>query len=326
VIRAGLLITTAVAATALALGAAPGAARATALDPAPGAAGSTAPAAFDDGLDDGVPAGGWRTAAAGVAVPPELARVETFAFAIGGRGLAGNVARRFRRYDLVVADGEESSAAKVAVLRERGKVVLGYLSVGTIERWRSWYRDARRYRLEREPDWSGEWYAEVAAGGFRELIAGEVAPSILAKGFDGLFLDNTDMIETHGAQRRGMHELVARLGGLVHGGGYLFAQNGDRSVGPMLDDLDGWNREDVTSTYDFDRDRYRPVPRGKRRAARRALREIGARGLLTTTADYTRRGRGRWVRRSVRSACRVGAVPFVSNIELSRVPRHPPRC
>jgi len=117
-----------------------------------------------------------------------------------------------------------------------------------------------------------------------------------------------------------------RIGSNGTPGRYLFAQNGDSTVGPMLSDLDGWNREDVTHTYDFDRDRYAAVPRAERQAAKRALREIRAAGKLTTSTDYTRNGQGRWVSRAIRSACRVGAVPFVSNIELSRVPRRAARC
>ena len=59
-----------------------------------------------------------------------------------------------------------------------------------------------------------------------------MAPNILRKGFDGLFLDNVDMIGDHPRQRRGMHRLVAALGRMVHRrDGYLFAQNGERVIG-----------------------------------------------------------------------------------------------
>ena len=81
----------------------------------------------------------------------------------------------------------------------------------------------------------------------------------------------------------------------------------------MLGDLDGWNREDVTSTWDFDRD-VSTV------AARRHSRRHGD-GKLVTTTDYTRARGGKAVRRSVRASCRAGAIPFVSDIELTRVPR-----
>ena len=110
------------------------------------------------------------------------------------------------------------------------------------------------------------------------MIAAEIAPGILGKGFDGLFLDNVDMVETrnHAAQRDGMRKLVLALAELAHADGrLLFAQNGAWAFASsgLLDAIDGWNREDVTWTYDFDRRRYvRQRPGETRVGARRAER------------------------------------------------------
>jgi uncharacterized protein (TIGR01370 family) len=260
------------------------------------------------------------------AVPRDerLRRVETWAFAIG-TGALDAVVRRPGRFDLVVVDGEEVTARQVARLRRHGTIVLGYLSVGTIESYRWWYPQAKPYRLELWDDW-GEWYAAVARRGFRDLIAGRVAPRMLAKGLTGLFLDNTDMVETHPAQRRGMRRLVARLGRLVHARGkLLFTQNGEDSLGPTLRHYDGWNREDVTWTFDFETNQYVRVGSADRRAALAAARRMRSRGLLVTTVDYLPAGRPAASREARRHACRAGALPYVSDIGLSRVPR-PRRC
>src|SRR3954451_5845239 len=121
---------------------------------------------------------------------PRLAAAKTFALDLGGTPTA----RALAGYDIVVVDGD-TPAAVVKQLRANGSLVLGYLDVGTIEPYRSWYKTAKPYRLEYWPDW-GEWYANVAKPGFRKLIAGNVAPAALRRGFDCLFLDNVDMIET----------------------------------------------------------------------------------------------------------------------------------
>ena len=175
-------------------------------------------------------------------------------------------------------------------------------------------------------DW-GEWYADTSRAGFRRLIARRVAPRILRKGFDGLFLDNVDMIGEHRRQARGMHRLVASLGRLVHRrGGVLFAQNGEGVMGPMWRHLDGWNREDVSRTYSFERRRYLPIRPSEHRAALRALRRAKARGLLVTATDYVKPGDTRARNAAVREACGVGALPYVSDIHLKRVPREAVRC
>jgi endo-alpha-1,4-polygalactosaminidase (GH114 family) len=258
-----------------------------------------------------------------------LRRVHTWAFAIGNgalRGTTARLARRYRAYDLVIVDGEATTRAQIRALRRRGTIVLAYLDVGAIESYRSWYRRAKPYRLDFWGNW-GEWYASTAKAGYRRLIAHDVAPPMLAKGFDGLFLDNTDMISGHPRQAHGMRVLVRSLSRLVHArGDLLFAQNGEEVVGPILRHLDGWNREDVTRTYDFTRRRYVPVPRGAAASARRALRRVAKHGVLVTATDYVRRGDARGTAASVRNACAAGALPFVSDIGLSRVPATPARC
>ena len=247
---------------------------------------------------------------------PRLREVTSFALTLGTQR---NLPRRLAPFDLVVVDGQETSRRDVRRLRARGKLVLGYLSVGTIERYRPWYRRARRYRLDLWGDW-GEWYADVSKRGYRRLIARRVAPRVLRKGFDGLFLDNTDMVETHRRQTRGMRRLARSLSRLVHRRGrLLFAQNGEASIGPTLRLYDGWNREDVTSTYDFERRRYRRVPPAGTRAAVRALRRISRAGLLVTTTDYVARGDDDTAAEAVRTACAAGALPFVADISLTRI-------
>lgn len=257
-------------------------------------------------------------AAPAPAADSRLAGVTTWTFAIGSGNLSGDLTRRYASYDLVIVDGEEARAGQVAAIRQSGAIVLAYISVGTIEPGRSWYRRARLYRLELWGDW-GEWYANVARPGMRRLITRSVAPKILAKGFDGLFLDNVDMIETHRKQKRGMRMLVRSLSKLVRArGGLLFTQNGFSVIGPLIPDLDGWNREDVGYSYDFDRTRYYRTSARDTRAAQQELRTIKARGLLTLATSYTR-GSAAERTRAAELACGAGALPYVSNIGLTRL-------
>ena len=264
--------------------------------------------------------------ASGAARDARLAEVRDFAFALGV-DVDAEAVGRLAPYDLVVVDGEGTAKGRVAQLRSGGTIVLGYLSVGTIEPYRSWYRKLEPYRLGDRFEQFDEDYARVSAKGFRRILTGTIGPKLLAKGFDGLFLDNTDMVEGHPKQRRGMRRLVRGLARLVHRrGGLVFAQNGERSVGPLLPVLDGWNREDVTWTYSFKRRRYARVPSADAAAARDALRRMAAAGLLVTASDYTRAGDAAALQESVANACAAGAVPFVSDIGLTRLPPSPLRC
>lgn len=261
---------------------------------------------------------------------PRLQGVESWAFAIGNHTLDGDAAAvgaRYAPFDLVVVDGEEARADEIAATRADGTLVLGYLSVGTIESWRGWYRKAKRFRLEAWKDWQDEWFADVNRAGLRRLLAQRIAPALLDKGFDGLFLDNTDMIEGHRSRTLGMHKLVDSIGALSDARGtLLFAQNGASVIGPMLSNFDGWNREDVSWTYDFDRKRYEPSNPTALAEAQDELREIAAAGLLVTTADHTADGDMPAELESITNACAAGALPYVSDIGLRRVPAQPLLC
>jgi uncharacterized protein (TIGR01370 family) len=268
---------------------------------------------------------GGNQATAGGIDDPRLAGAESWAFAIGDGNLAGGrqaVGDRLGRFDALVVDGEEATPGEIDELHERGATVLAYLSVGTIEKWRGWFDRVRRFRLKAWQDWKDEWFADVSKPRLRRTLTRGVAPRILAKGFDGLFLDNVDMIEPrrHREQRAGMRKLVARLTRLTHGqGDLLFAQNGFWGLHKfgIRGFLDGWNREDVTWTYDFDRRRY---VRNSNRHIQEALRELEKMrelGLFTTATNYTRRATGPAVQESIADACSVGALPYVSNIGLT---------
>jgi len=256
-------------------------------------------------------------APAGATEIDRLAGVRTFALALGD----GAVNKDFSSYDLVVVDGG-TSAKRVKQIRAGGSLVLGYLSVGTIEPYRSWFKAARPYRLNYWGDW-GEWYADVSKPGFRDLIAKRVAPAIMRRGFDGLFFDNVDMIESHPKQKAGMLALVRRL---AAGPGYYFAQNGDDVINPFLPYLDGWNREDVSQTYDFDTKRYVAVSASDRRDAVAALKRIGAQVRVVTATDYVASANSAASTAATKTACDAGALSYVSDIDLRRVPEPPPHC
>ncbi len=255
-----------------------------------------------------------------------IRKADTFSLALGATLNSTNVKRLATR-DLVVVDGDDASKAKVKRLKAKGAIVLGYLSVGTVESWRPWFNLLRDHRLEELGDWPGERYADVSAEAVRTAFVDTIATQLLAKGFDGLFLDNVDMIETHPAQADGMLDLVTRLSAKVHAsGGALMAQNGDTIIKPYLPLLDAWNREDPTGTYDFATSKYVATDADGRRSARTAIQLAKAAGLLVTTTDYFATPTDKAAVRAVRISCKVGAVPFIGDIDLKKVAPKAQRC
>lgn len=248
---------------------------------------------------------------------PRLAGVRSWAMPLGAT-LDDETIDRLADVDLVVVDGEEATATQVKALKSRGAVVLAYLSIGTIEPWRSWYPQVEPYRLEKWADWD-EYFADTSREEFRSTIMLDVAPTILGKGFDGLFLDNVDMIEDHPAQTAGVTRLVEGLAVLVHqDGGIVALQNGEDVMPPFLPYIDVWNREDVTYTYNFEAEEYVRVSAADHDAAIRTLARMRALGILTLALDYPPPLDANALAEAAGAAESVGAISWTSDIDLTR--------
>ncbi len=282
------------------------------------------------------------TAVPSSAGPPVAA--ESWAFAIGNHTLDGppsEVGTRYEGFDLVVIDGEEVSPGEVSAIADGDTLALAYLSAGTIEGWRGWYDKVKRYRLKPWQDWKDEWFADTSRPAFRQKLTAIAEEEILTKAFDGLFLDNTDMVEAkrHRAQRAGMARLVQMLDEAAGSQRLLFTQNGapgmldgypGQDVEPLIDHFEGWNREDVTWTFDFDRRRYVRNHRADREAALEELAAIRAEGLVTSATDYVELDDGLSAGecKAVENAEGVDALSYLGNIGLTRkaVEANPPDC
>lgn len=252
---------------------------------------------------------------------------ERFAFGLG-LTLSDSEIEQLKSYDLVVIDGTDSSAAVIQELRSSGVTVLGYVSAGTIERGRPWSkRFIKQFGLTFWEEW-GEWFAAVSKRRFTRGFIRRIARPVVRKNVDGLFLDNVDMISERPKQTRGMLRLLKRTRRLLGNDRLLFIQNGDEII-PTIEravSFDGWNREDVTGTYDFDTETYGRVPTDEHDAALSFIQRMKDRGYIVTTADYVAPGDQETIDASIAASCSVGATPFVSDIFLTMLPEAPQAC
>lgn len=99
---------------------------------------------------------------------------------------------QIRDYQLLVLEPDAISIK--AMDWPADKTYLGYLSVGEIHQSRPyWWRVVGRpYLLERNPDWAGAYRIDVRSEEWQVLLLDEIIPSILGRGYHGLFLDTVD--------------------------------------------------------------------------------------------------------------------------------------
>lgn len=205
-------------------------------------------------------------------------------------------------------------------LRREGQRVLAYLSLGEVHRTRPYFG-----RLERagvlagaNPNWPGAVMVDPRSRLWQEMVVSEIMPAILAKGYDGLFLDTLDVAAHLEAQRPGataaMRELLSAMHAR-HPEALLVANGGLALLPEAAPALAGLAVESVFTDYDFAASRYRlraPEEANRRKEAFQALAR--RHGLRVFVLEYAEEPEMR--RRARQLAAEAGFVPFVSDIGL----------
>lgn len=100
-------------------------------------------------------------------------------------------------YDLIVVDAQDFTAAEIKKLKAGGGKVLSYLNVGAIEKDRSYFSAAKRDDLILGPydNWEDEYWVAAQSPKWKSIILG-LAATLHAKGIDGFWCDNLDILYT----------------------------------------------------------------------------------------------------------------------------------
>ncbi len=99
---------------------------------------------------------------------------------------------RFIDYDLIVFDSRAHPPLRP--LQNRGKILLGYLSVGEAEKYRHDFSTIEEMGalLEENPEWPDHFVVDMRNRQWVKYLIEVKIPGILHRGFDGLMLDTID--------------------------------------------------------------------------------------------------------------------------------------
>lgn len=153
---------------------------------------------------------------------------------------------------IIVLEPDDYTATVIKKIKSKGYKVLGYLSVGTIEKERSWYKKYKKYGLKKLKDWPNEMYADVRKTNWRCFLVSR-AKSIKAKGFDGWWCDNIDVYSEYKSTK--MYTAIkAILKQIKSIGGYVMINGGSEFLDDALDKkvsvskfINGYTQEEVFS-------------------------------------------------------------------------------
>ncbi|MCW2243392.1 endo alpha-1,4 polygalactosaminidase [Azospirillum canadense] len=240
--------------------------------------------------------------------------------------------KAFEPYRLLVLDSAHHPPLRV--LKDRGKTLLGYISLGEVEQHRPWFAPVKDWGLlsEENPNWAGSFYVDVRDQRWVKLVVEELVPAILRQGFDGIFLDTLDNpphLERTDAKRwAGMTEGAARLVRAIRANwpGIRIMQNRAYEilpdVAPMIDFALG---ESVYAGWDFAAKTPRLQSADDYRFQVEALtgaRRVNA-ALGLYSLDYWDPADAEGLRRIYALQRANGFVPYVSVVDLDRIVPEP---
>ena len=230
------------------------------------------------------------------------------------------------QFDVVDIDAEDGAAnydpKDIVELKSQGKLVVSYLNIGSAEPFRSYWSRVQAYILKKYPGWD-EFYMDVSKPGYREVMVKTVVPQILAKGVDGLFLDNVDAGSD--IDRPDVTAGVVELVRQIHARypqTLLIAQSSNLRVltergsdgRQFYQYVQGLAREEVSATYQGG---YHKVPATQSDAILRTLAGWRSKGLAVFTLDYAdSKDLAQYASARARA---YGLIPYVSIKDLNRV-------
>ena len=218
---------------------------------------------------------------------------------------------------IMVLEPDDYSAAEIKAIKKKGYKVLGYLSVGTIEKERTWYKTYSKYALKTLKDWPNEKYADVRKTNWRVFLVNR-AKAIKKKGFDGWWCDNLDVYEYYKSVKM-FAACKAVLKAIKSIGGYLMVNGGSEFWDDVMDKkvnlktiVNGVTQEEVFSLIKSYKGKgtFGKQKKTEGDFYKKLLKKLMSRGVGAFLLEYTR---DESVKKSIKDWCsKNGASYYIS--------------
>lgn len=217
-------------------------------------------------------------------------------------------------YNLAIVQPDNITDEQLTYLKQHGTIVVAYLTIGEADSLdgvdKSWIinenKDWKSYRIDSN---NVGWHAYVL----------RKAKSIMDRGFDGLFLDTVDVGEEFPRTKPGMLQLIRNLRAAFTDA-ILVQNRGLQLCNESAPFIDALMFEDLCTTYDFNRKRYIPIDNSEEAERLSAFAQKS--GVKILSLDYADPTDVRTAQRCMNKARSYRFVPFVSVINLDRLPSH----
>ncbi len=238
----------------------------------------------------------------------------------------------FDPYSLIVLDSDDHPTLEA--LKEGGKTLLGYLSLGEVENNRWWYPDVKNegILLHENKLWPGSFFVDLRDPRWAKRVIEDLIPCLLHMGFDGLFLDTLDNAEEL------EHENLAAYQGMTQAAAHLvmaikmhyphipvMVNRAYFLLPETVGIIDMELGEDVMTTYDFKKKKYLKQPKDIYEEQVKLLKEAkkGNPKLKVYTLDYWYPDKAEYIKKIYQTERENGFIPYVGTIELDKIVPEP---
>ena len=153
---------------------------------------------------------------------------------------------------IIAIESDDYTDKQIKAIKAKGYRVLAYLSIGTIEEERPWFKQFEKYKKKRLEDWHKEYYMDMTKTVWQKFLVNR-ATALKKRGFDGWWLDNLDVYSEYKSSKEftacyGLLQKIKKIGGyvMVNGGSEFWDDAIDRRA-ELKYVVNGYTQEEVFS-------------------------------------------------------------------------------
>lgn len=206
-------------------------------------------------------------------------------------GIDKSEIHKLNNYQTVVIDPSNFSESNIKQLHKDGKIVYGYLNVGSIEKFRSYFEHFQNLTLGPYENWPDESWINVASADWQNFIVQDLGKKYADKGIDGFFIDNTDVYYQYPTEDtfQGLCLIMKRLKNyklkiLINGGDLFVSKCMDEKIAANL--FDGINQECVFTGINFNNKTYGSQDKDETKRYKKYLSKVKKFGLEIYLLEY----------------------------------------
>ena len=207
-------------------------------------------------------------------------------------GLDSSGLEKMAHYKTLVIDAQYFSKREIKYLKDSGCTVYTYLNIGSVEKFRGYYKKYSKWAMGEYENWADEKWMDVSKTGWQKHLA-SLEKNIIRKGIDGFFIDNCDVYYEYPKAKifKGLTKILKHLMKLgkpviINGGDTYVMKYLDR-YGSLSDIMTGVNQEGVWSKINFDTGKFSVQNKNTRRYFQKYVKTCYREGVEVYLLEYT---------------------------------------